>query len=83
MQALSRWLQPFFQQHTQIGTAIKGQTCFRTICGGQEPSCRTASLCGLAGRYDNPIPTLFLAPIDCLKIPALATKAGGIASWAP
>ncbi len=30
----------------------------------------TASLCGLAGRYDNPFPTRFLAPIDCLKIPA-------------
>ncbi len=25
----------------------------------------------LAGQYDNPIPTRFLAPIDCLKIPAL------------
>jgi hypothetical protein len=24
----------------------------------------------LAGRYDNPIPTLFLAPIDCSKITA-------------
>jgi hypothetical protein len=24
----------------------------------------------LAGRYDNPIPTRFLAPIDCYKIPA-------------
>ncbi len=23
------------------------------------------SLCSLAGRYDNPIPTRFLAPIDC------------------
>ncbi len=31
----------------------------------------SASLCSLAGRYDNPIPTWFLAPIDCLKIPAL------------
>ncbi len=31
----------------------------------------SASLCSLAGRYDNPIPTRFLAPIDCLKIPAL------------
>jgi len=29
------------------------------------------SLCSLAGRYDNPIPPRFLAPIDCLKIPAL------------
>jgi hypothetical protein len=26
----------------------------------------------MAGRYDNPIPIRFLAPIDCLKIPALA-----------
>jgi hypothetical protein len=26
--------------------------------------------CSLAGRYDNPIPTRFLAHIDCLKIPA-------------
>jgi hypothetical protein len=25
----------------------------------------------LAGRYDNPIPARFLAPIDFLKIPAL------------
>jgi hypothetical protein len=26
-------------------------------------------LCSLAGRYDDPIPTRFLAPIDCLKVP--------------
>ncbi len=30
----------------------------------------SASLCSLAGRYDNPIPTRFLVPIDCSKIPA-------------
>jgi hypothetical protein len=31
-----------------------------------------SSLCSLAGRYDNPIPTHFLALIiDCSKIPAL------------
>ncbi len=35
----------------------------------------SASLCILAGRYDNPIPTRFLAPIDCLKIPALLFSA--------
>jgi hypothetical protein len=29
----------------------------------------SASLCSLTGRYDNPNPTLFLTPIDCLKIP--------------
>jgi hypothetical protein len=34
----------------------------------------SASLCSLAGRYDNPIPTRFLAPIDCLKIPALKLR---------
>ncbi len=30
----------------------------------------SASLCSLAGRYDNPLPLRFLAPIDFLKIPA-------------
>jgi hypothetical protein len=30
----------------------------------------SASLFSLAGRFDNPIPTRFLAPIDCLKIQA-------------
>jgi hypothetical protein len=28
----------------------------------------SATLWSLAGRYENPIPTRFLAPIDCLKI---------------
>jgi hypothetical protein len=28
----------------------------------------STSLCSLAGQYDNPIPTRFLAPIDSLKI---------------
>jgi hypothetical protein len=32
----------------------------------------SVSLCSLAGRYDNPIPPQFLAPIDFLKIPAQA-----------
>ncbi len=40
----------------------------------------SASLCSLAGRYDNPIPTRFLAPIDCLKIPALS-MCPGARSW--
>ncbi len=31
------------------------------------PGMNSASLCSLAGRYDNPIPTRFLVPIDCLK----------------
>jgi hypothetical protein len=34
----------------------------------------SASLCSLAGRYDNPFPPRFLAPIDFLKIPALPSR---------
>jgi hypothetical protein len=30
----------------------------------------STSLCNLAGQYDNPIPTWFLAPLECYKIPA-------------
>jgi hypothetical protein len=30
----------------------------------------SASLCSLAGQYDNTIPPRFLAPIDSIKIPA-------------
>ncbi len=39
--------------------------------GNRFQGMNSASLCSLAGRYDNPIPPRFLAPIDCLKIPAL------------
>ncbi len=31
-----------------------------------------ASLCSLACWYDNPIPSRFLAPIDCFRILALS-----------
>ncbi len=34
----------------------------------------SASLCSLAGRYDNPLPPRFLAPIASLKIPAQSAK---------
>jgi hypothetical protein len=30
----------------------------------------TVGRVALTGRYDNPVPTRFLAPIGCLKIPA-------------
>jgi hypothetical protein len=36
----------------------------------------SASLYSLAGRYDNPIPIRFLAPIHCLKIPAQVIRGG-------
>jgi hypothetical protein len=47
------------------------EVVFFNVYGAQEsiPGMNSASLCSLAGRYDNPIPT----PIDCLKIPALLT----------
>jgi hypothetical protein len=35
------------------------------------PGTNSTRLCSLAGQYDNPIPTWFLAPKDCLKIPTL------------
>ena len=34
----------------------------------------STSLCSLAGRYDKPIPTWFLAPTCCLNIPARGNK---------
>ncbi len=34
----------------------------------------SAGLCSLAGRYDNPIPTRFLAPIDCFKNSSSVSK---------
>jgi hypothetical protein len=40
----------------------------------REPSCPAGSLSSLVGRYDNPIPTRFLAPLGCYKIPALHSK---------
>jgi hypothetical protein len=40
----------------------------------------SASLCSLAGRYENPIPPRCLAPIDFLKILAQAAQHGGIGS---
>ena len=36
----------------------------------------SASLCSRAGEYYNPILTRFLAPIDCLQIPALMSSVG-------
>ncbi len=44
----------------------------------------SANLCTLAGRYDNPISTWFLDPIDRLKIPALKLwicKADRMENW--
>ncbi len=58
---------------------IKPEPVFLNVYGAQESiprndSASLMSLCSLAGQYDNPIPTQFLAPIDCLKIPARITE---------
>jgi hypothetical protein len=55
------------------GMSWKGpEPVFLNVYGAQEsiPRNEFASLCSQAGRYDNPIPPRFLAPIDSLKIPA-------------
>jgi hypothetical protein len=38
----------------------------------------SASLCSLAGRYENPIPPRCLAPIDFLKIPAQIVRGADV-----
>ena len=43
----------------------------RNWCQGMN----SASLCSLAGRYENPVPPRCLAPIDFLKIPAQSSAA--------
>jgi hypothetical protein len=40
----------------------------------RSPGIDSASLCSLAGRYANPIPTQFLAPIDCFCRVKLCAK---------
>jgi hypothetical protein len=46
----------------------------------RSPEIDSARLCSLAGRYDNLILSLFLAHIDCSKIPAppLCTRGEGV-----
>ncbi len=51
------YLSPYFSTFMEPGNRFQGKNY--------------ASLCSLPGRYDNPIPPRFLAPIDCLKTPAL------------
>jgi hypothetical protein len=72
-----RWL-PFVStlqyqsQKPAFGTA---EPVFLNVLGPRNwfQGMNSASLCSLAGRYDNPIPPRFLAPIDFLKIPAQFT----------
>ncbi len=48
------------------------------------PGIDSASLCSLAGRYNNPVPTRFLVPLIVLKYQHRLLKPGGIfisSSW--
>jgi hypothetical protein len=56
---------PFFAQRRYFFTFKEPRNRFQGV--------DSASLCSLAGRYDNLIPTRFLAPIDYSKIPRLVT----------
>ncbi len=40
------------------------------------PRTNSSRLCSMAGRYDNPNPTWFLAPIDCLKFQLWCAPSG-------
>ncbi len=51
---------------------------FLSFQGAQESTPRNQFLCSLAGQYDNPIPTRFLDPINCLKIPVQMRGERGI-----
>jgi hypothetical protein len=64
-------------QGTRI-TMKASKPVFLNVYGAQEsiPRNKFRQLCSLAGRYDNPIPTRFLALIDFLKIPALFAFVG-------
>jgi hypothetical protein len=68
------WIWPLFNSSLQREL----QSSYFWTCMGPRNGLQgmnSASLCSLAGRYNNPIPTRCLAPIDFLKIPAL-TAAG-------
>ncbi len=81
-------LRPHIGVCCPLGVSSVGSNAGITLCmQGQnfqtfkEPKNRfqkiySARLCGLAVLNDNPIPTRFLAPIDCLKIPAQVAFVG-------
>jgi hypothetical protein len=57
-----------FRGLINIFISTGSEPVFLNLHGAQESIPRNE--CSLAGRYDNPIPPKFLAPIDFLKIPA-------------
>jgi hypothetical protein len=63
---------------------VQLHSCFQTMVSPRNrfQGINSASLCSLAGRYDNPSPTRFLAPIVGLKIPAQCCESG-YGGWPP
>jgi hypothetical protein len=61
-----------YQKHTRRDGIFKLLRSLRIDSNFQ--GIHFARLCSLAGRYDNPIPTRFLAPNNCYKIPALEMR---------
>jgi hypothetical protein len=53
-----------------LAPSLVTEPVFLNVYGAPELILKMNSA-SLAGRYDNPIPPRFLAPIDFLKIPAL------------
>jgi hypothetical protein len=67
-----RWRKTFHVGFNYLSSAgISEHSMGAGNCVGTELSYWPASLCSLAGQYDNPIPSRFLSPIDSLKITAL------------
>ncbi len=59
-----------------IPAGVKLSWYFYTCMGHRNrfQGMNSASLCSLAGRYDNPLPLRFLAPMASLKIPTLVNS---------
>jgi hypothetical protein len=75
--ALTQWFPLGCEIHEGIELGLKDLSpYFKMFMGPRNSFLNSASLCSLAGRYDNPIPPRFLAPIDILKIPALIGSTG-------
>ncbi len=72
---ISSHTQAFSQTDPSTGNrkgASRTEPVFLTCMGPRNrfQGTNSASLCSLAGRYDNPLPPRFLAPIASLKTPA-------------
>ncbi len=63
--ALSTQMKAEKWERIKITTIFNSVGIFKLL---GSPGIDSASLCNLAGRYNNPIPIWFLAPIDCSKL---------------